>query len=895
MKKVWVLIFALVLFVPALRAEEFPKALWSTYGMQINDTPGNSAQQHPAMIADKSGAVIVWEDERNGYSQIYAQKMDVNGKPVWEQNGVAVARSSDTQNFAKLIDDGSGGAIITWQDNRNGNTDLYAQRLDYNGIPQWGIEGNVVCSADAAQLSPEIISDGSGGAIIVWFDYRSGKGEDIYAQRMDASGNPVWQKNGIPICTADGTQWYPKLVSDGSGGAIIAWDDGRISSSDYNIFAQRVGASGKTLWQKDGVPVCTAPNNQEHLDLMASDDGAILAWNDSRSGSSQIYAQKINHDGNALWQKDGVLACSSTQPQEDPKLASDGEGGAMVVWLDGRGEYNCLFGQHLLADGRSGWQEEGRSISKALGNQKNYSVRKLNSDSWVILWEDNHEDKANLYAQKINSSGIFLWQEEGITIASAPHNQELAVMEVSPADELFFSWQDNRHGNFDIYAQKLAADGGLAWGDTGTAICDATGAVAHQNIQAILNGAGEIILVWEDARSGFFNIYGQKIDREGRLAWGEDGIPIARVAGNQSNPKIISDGLGGAIVVWEDYRNENFPAIRAQRIHPEGTKAWEGSLLLANIKSRQTQPTIVSDGAGGAIVAWVDERDPLSLQDIYGQRISSIGELLWGKNGKPVCAENGDQNEVVMASDGGGGAYLSWTDYRHGDRNPDIFAQRIDSKGERGWKSEGVIVCGAPDIQRSSAIIGLGEEGALISWSDKGGGSYDIYAQRLSKEGKALWMTDGVPVCQVPRTQQNPKFGNQKTLVWEDYRYGNWDIFAQALDSAGKPLWTEGGVPVVSMPLTQYSPQIIPWKNGEVIVAWEDYRSGKQYEIYMQEISDQGKPGWAENGLLVQSRDGSRAPRVVGNSTENIFYLFWEDFTEGHRAIYGQKFLVVNR
>ena len=895
MRRIWALIFALSLFIPALRAEEFPKALWSSYGMQINDTPGNSSQQHASISVDHSGAIIVWEDERNGYSQIYAQKMEANGRPAWDQNGIAIARSSDTQNFARVISDGAGGAIITWQDNRSGNTDIYAQKIDAGGTVLWGNEGKIVCSAEAAQLSPEIIPDSADGVIITWFDYRSGKGEDIYAQRMDANGNPLWQKNGAPICTADGTQWYPKLVSDGAGGALIAWTDGRISSSDNNIYSQRINANGKTLWQKDGVAVCSAPNNQERVEILFTSNGAILAWNDLRSGNSQVYAQKINRDGNPLWQKDGVAVCISTQLQEEPRLAPDGEDGAMIVWGDGRSEYLCLYGQHLLADGRIGWQEDGRPISKASGNHKNHSLLKLSNDAWLVLWEDNREDKANLFAQKINSSGIPLWQEEGIKIAAAPQKQELAVMGASPAGEVFFAWQDNRQGNFDIYSQKLAADGNLAWEETGSMVCNATGAVAHQNLQGILNGAGEIILVWEDARSGFFNIYGQKIDKAGRLAWGADGIPIARVAGNQANPRIISDGVGGVIIVWEDYRNENFPAIRAQRIHPQGTKAWEGSLLLANLKSRQTQPALISDGAGGAIAAWVDERDPLSLQDIYAQRISGKGELLWGKNGKALSAENSDQNEVTMAMDGVGGAYLTWTDYRRGDRNPDIYAQKINSKGDLQWQSDGVAICGAPDIQRSPAVIGAGEEGAIITWSDKGGGSYDIYAQRLSKAGKVLWMTDGIPVCQVPRTQQNPKLGNRKIIVWEDYRYGNWDIFAEALDASGKLLWGEGGVPVVTIPLTQYTPQIIPWKNGEVIVAWEDYRSGKQYEIYIQKIDDRGKPTWAENGLLVQSRDGSRAPRSLANPSENIFYVFWEDFSDGHRAIFGQKFSVVNR
>jgi len=48
---------------------------------------------------------------------------------------------------------------------------------------------NVAISAAANnQYFPQLISDGSGGAIITWQDYRSGSNLDIYAQGVSASG-----------------------------------------------------------------------------------------------------------------------------------------------------------------------------------------------------------------------------------------------------------------------------------------------------------------------------------------------------------------------------------------------------------------------------------------------------------------------------------------------------------------------------------------------------------------------------------------------------------------------------------------------------------------------------------------------------------------------------------
>jgi len=88
---------------------------------------------------------------------------------------------------------------------------------------QWQLNGTVVCDEGGSQSLPAIVTDGAGGAIVVWEDWRSGDHSDIYAQRLDAGGIALWSPSGVPICTAANLQSYPTLVSDGSGGAIIAW------------------------------------------------------------------------------------------------------------------------------------------------------------------------------------------------------------------------------------------------------------------------------------------------------------------------------------------------------------------------------------------------------------------------------------------------------------------------------------------------------------------------------------------------------------------------------------------------------------------------------------------------------------------------------------------------
>jgi hypothetical protein len=107
---------------------------------------------------------------------------------------------------------------------------------------------NPISTATNDQLVPKSIPDGSGGAIIAWADFRSGPSNgDIYAQRMSASGSVLWTLNGVAVTTAANNQLNLDLVSDGAGGAIIVWRDARNGIFNNDIYAQRINASGSLL------------------------------------------------------------------------------------------------------------------------------------------------------------------------------------------------------------------------------------------------------------------------------------------------------------------------------------------------------------------------------------------------------------------------------------------------------------------------------------------------------------------------------------------------------------------------------------------------------------------------------------------------------------------------
>jgi hypothetical protein len=119
----------------------------------------------------------------------------------------------------------------------------------------WQPDGQAICTASNDQYYPTTCTDGGSGAFIVWYDRRNGTDYNIYIQRVNAAGNPQWAIAGLIICSAPGDQMYPAICSDGVGGAFITWYDHR--GADYDVYAQRIDHAGNALW---------APNWLSRLD-----------------------------------------------------------------------------------------------------------------------------------------------------------------------------------------------------------------------------------------------------------------------------------------------------------------------------------------------------------------------------------------------------------------------------------------------------------------------------------------------------------------------------------------------------------------------------------------------------------------------------------------------------
>jgi hypothetical protein len=444
-------------------------------------------------------------------------------------------------------------------------------------------------------------------------DDRDGAGQtDIYAQRISATGQALWTANGVVICAALGVQANPAIISDGNRGAFIVWQDGRSTTNQEDIWAQRVNEFGVAQWTANGRPVCLT-GGQQIWPMLVSDGwgGAIITWEDGRNAGAgdpmEIYAQRVNGAGTTQWTAPPGLGparpiCLADAFQAMPMITSDGDHGAIITWYDAR---NFVPPDSLTVD---------------------------------------------IYAQRVNGYGAVLWTADGFAVCAPPlvtqGQRNWPTITTDGANGAIITWFDNRSGNYDVYAERIVAGGGFAPG------------------------------------------------------WLLTGVPVLSGSGNQVCPKIVSDGEGGAIITCQHseypYPDGRGTAILAQRITSTGalpTQWPPAGVGVCIFPGFQEFPQIVSDGAGGAIIGWNDYRSGPS--DIYAQRLDgATGTAQWISQGVAVSRAAGDQNWPVqffpMVADGSGGAILTWTDARGGAPStppPNIYAQRVTDEEALGLRA----------------------------------------------------------------------------------------------------------------------------------------------------------------------------------------------------------------
>lgn len=429
-------------------------------------------------------------------------------------------------------------------------------------LAQWNYSPTIntpICQATNKQNDVRMMEDGVGGAYLVWRDYRpTNLSPDIYIQRIDAKGFVKWSLDGVALCTQTADQSTPAIVTDMRGGAIVAWSDWR-SGIERDLYAQRIDSNGNIKWTLDGMNISDL-SNREHSEKIVSDGygGIIVAFEKQNLGVWDVWAQRLDSSGNKMWGQGGVALSTFSSTKRNHRIQKDQHGGAFVSWQDNRnGAVYDIYAQRLSPTGALLWGADAKKVCGAVGDQVN---AKIESDSMrngcYIAWQDNRSGVSNsddIYMQNLDSNGNALWTTDGVVVCNASGNQSaLDFMSIDATHDVIITWKDDRMGNEDIYVQRISATGAPLWTTNGVAVCNKTGADVNPNICS--DDAGGAIIAWQDSTVVGWDILSQHVRSNGSMAWTPNGEIVCNAVNEQSSVKNVRDGKGGCIYAWQDKR-----------------------------------------------------------------------------------------------------------------------------------------------------------------------------------------------------------------------------------------------------------------------------------------------------------------------------------------------------
>jgi hypothetical protein len=410
------------------------------------------------MIADGAGGAILamYSEEYHGFASYgVVQKIDSAGALQWDPP-VFLSAIGDYTWPADMVSDKVGGAFVAYCGYML-VTKSYAKRIYTHG----GTMGLPVCGEEEGIIAEPCIIGGDMWDAIIAFAYTpEGAIKDIYAQRDSSNGSALWGTCGIAVCTAAEWQTEPRIATDAEGGAVIAWKDYRDGNAD--LYAQRVNPAGTMLWAADGIPVCTESGSQERHQIMADGTGGVfIVWQDKRSGNFDIYAQRINSYGMVLWTTDGVAVCTEKNDQDYPFLVSDDAGGGLIVWRDSRDGNYDVYAQRFDDNGNMLWPHDGVAIAGGAGNQRCQRIAADGAGGAIIAWVDETGVDFDVYAQRIDGNGDFVWPGDRVPVCTAAGNQDNLAMAGVGTGAAIVAWKDERSGEpyvSDVYAMMLNDD-----------------------------------------------------------------------------------------------------------------------------------------------------------------------------------------------------------------------------------------------------------------------------------------------------------------------------------------------------------------------------------------------------------------------------------------------------
>ena len=410
----------------------------------------------------------------------------------------------------------TGDTYVQWEGSASNGWSPTLQRLNFEGVPQWGNDGIHIGGHEFSSMSEGVaMTTTTDGCVVSCFATYDGF---TYAVKIDPDGNFVWGEQGLQLFGGLGFSRTELTAGDDGGFWALGFDY-------TNLYLQYVGADG-TLG-----PTTTISDSGGYKCMfgqltLSIDNNVLLTYEKVGSGfytDKELYVIAVTPEGGIISPDQLLMSSQTFQSTYIHKAIADGMGGGYAyIWHPGIGGAFNTYVFHFNEIGFSTINDQN-GISVHSTDPMNYygyaygAVDPVSHDL-IVAYEQTDastQSQSRLYVNRITATGERIWGE-GILLADYVGVSYADIMVDAFEDGSGFSVIYTKSSPSNSYFTTIEAmgvdmNGNQLWAKTlcsnvyRRTVCDNTpGFIMGQNI-----------VTWVNCIDG--GIYGQNIGPDGTM------------------------------------------------------------------------------------------------------------------------------------------------------------------------------------------------------------------------------------------------------------------------------------------------------------------------------------------------------------------------------------------
>lgn len=445
--------------------------------------------------------------------------------PTTSSPNLPIGDFANEQVVNKVAATPDGGCYVGWFDNRNGGYAVWLQRFDAAGVEQWQHGGILVSNnpQSTSLIDWDLLADRFGHCVLTFTDTRAGGDLDVYAYRVTPAGAQAWGANGVTLSNNPDFDGNPRVCEAGDGDFVFVWSN----STTRTIQMQRLDLAGAPRFPGDGVaiPGDTGQSPAFARPVAASplDGSVVVSWvrATSFSAAKHLHAQKFDALGQPLWNggvRLPVFDQVSLPIAFDPRIASDGQGGAIFAWHFAVGSAFSARVQRVTAAGSEVFPHNGVDVSTNTNSKFDPAiVWQPATQSIQVAWNERNTAQTTwgIGAQSIDASGARQWGATGVSLLPIDTVTKFAPVAARVGAGMAVAVLVEDLGLLRKSVQLFGVD--AAGGPRHAAVVASSFASDKLRLGLAATPSGTSLLAWTDQRTGAADVYGAAVDVAGNL------------------------------------------------------------------------------------------------------------------------------------------------------------------------------------------------------------------------------------------------------------------------------------------------------------------------------------------------------------------------------------------